>query len=62
MTKFRTIAAAILARVSLKNDEGAGLAEYALLLLLIAVACVVALTALGGTISAAYTNANGMFN
>ena len=38
-----------------KEEEGAGLAEYALLLVLIAVACLVTLGALGGQISAAFT-------
>ncbi len=37
-----------------KKEEGAGLAEYALLLFLIAVVCVVALTTLGTTISGVY--------
>ncbi len=37
-----------------KKEEGAGLAEYALLLFLIAVVCVVALTTLGNTISGVY--------
>ena len=46
----------------LAGDEGAGLAEYALLLLLIAMVCVVALTTLGTTISSAYNTAVGMFN
>lgn len=36
------------------REEGAGLAEYALLLVLIAVACILALTALGGQISAVF--------
>ena len=46
----------------LDNDEGAGLAEYALLLLLIAIVCVGALTALGTTIAGAFNTAQGMFN
>ncbi len=33
------------------EEEGQGLAEYGLILALIAVACIVALTALGGSIS-----------
>ena len=45
----------------LNEDRGAGLAEYALLLLLIAIVCVGALTGLGGTISGAFNQANGMF-
>lgn len=47
---------------TLIDDEGAGLAEYALLLLLIAIVCIGALTALGTTISGAYNTAVGMFN
>jgi len=35
-----------------RNEEGQGLAEYGLILALIAIACVVALTALGGGIAA----------
>ena len=38
-----------------KEEEGAGLAEYALLLVLIAIVCVTTLTLLGTTISAAFT-------
>ncbi|MGB4861517.1 MAG: hypothetical protein WBO97_03570 [Tepidiformaceae bacterium] len=33
------------------REEGQGLAEYGLILALIAVACIVALTALGGSLS-----------
>lgn len=36
------------------DERGAGLAEYALLLVLIAVACVLAITALGDTIFAVF--------
>lgn len=46
----------------LTGDDGAGLAEYALLLLLVAIVCVTALTTLGTTISAAYNTAVGIFN
>jgi pilus assembly protein Flp/PilA len=38
----------------LKNEEGAALAEYGLLTVLIAVACVTAITAVGGSV-------NGLF-
>jgi pilus assembly protein Flp/PilA len=37
-----------------KEEEGAGLAEYALLLLLIALVCIGLLTTLGGTISGVF--------
>ena len=36
------------ARLNIKNERGAALVEYALLLALIAVVCIVALTTLGG--------------
>ncbi len=36
------------ARLNLKSERGAALVEYALLLALIAVVCIVALTQLGG--------------
>ena len=39
----------------IKDEEGAGLAEYALLLVLIAVVCIATLTALGGSISGVFT-------
>ena len=42
-----------------KAEEGAGLAEYALLLFLIAVVCVGVLTTLGTTISGVFTNITG---
>ena len=37
--------------VATKDEEGQGLAEYGLILALIAVVCVLALTTLGGAIS-----------
>jgi pilus assembly protein Flp/PilA len=40
------------------RDEGQGLAEYGLILALIAVACIVALTALGGGIAATLDSLN----
>ena len=36
------------ARLNIQNERGAALVEYALLLALIAVVCIVALTTLGG--------------
>ena len=44
-----------------QTDRGAGLAEYALLMLLIVLACIIALTTLGTTISGYITTAIGMF-
>ncbi len=41
-------------RAKTADERGAGLAEYALLLFLIAVACLLALGALGGQISDVY--------
>jgi len=42
-----------------RRDEGASLAEYALLLLLVAVACVGMLTTLGTTIGGVFTSITG---
>ncbi len=41
--------------VNMKSERGAALVEYALLLALIAVVCIVAITALGNKISAMFT-------
>jgi Flp pilus assembly pilin Flp len=43
------------------RERGAGLAEYALLLSLIAIVCVVAVTTLGTTIATALGVAAGIF-
>jgi pilus assembly protein Flp/PilA len=42
-----------------RNDEGAALVEYGLLVGLIAVVCVGAVQTLGGTIQGVFTNING---
>jgi pilus assembly protein Flp/PilA len=42
-----------------EGEEGQGLAEYGLILALIAVVCVAAVTALGGTISGLLTSLAG---
>jgi pilus assembly protein Flp/PilA len=42
----------------LKDEEGASLVEYALLVALIALACVIAITATGVSISAMFTRIN----
>jgi len=54
----------LVARVvgQLKREEGAGLAEYALLLVLIAIACIVAVTALGSSIASVFTSISGSLN
>ncbi|MGE5597402.1 MAG: Flp family type IVb pilin [Hyphomicrobiales bacterium] len=43
------------------NEEGQGLAEYGLILALIAVVCIVALTALGGNINTTLGQINSAF-
>lgn len=45
-----------------REERGAGLAEYGLLLLLVLVACVTALTSLGGAVNTALNSATGIFN
>jgi pilus assembly protein Flp/PilA len=42
------------ARLNVKSERGAALVEYALLLALIAVVCIVALTTLGGKASSKF--------
>jgi pilus assembly protein Flp/PilA len=42
-----------------KEEEGASLAEYGLLLALIAVVCIAAITSLGGTISSMFFSVSG---
>jgi pilus assembly protein Flp/PilA len=42
----------MLARVQTRDEEGQGLAEYGLILALIAVVCIIALTALGEGVAA----------
>ena len=44
----------ISARLNLKTERGAAVVEYALLLALIAVVCIVALTTLGGKASSKF--------
>lgn len=39
----------------LRNEEGQSLAEYALILVLVSIAAIAALTALGGDISSTFT-------
>jgi pilus assembly protein Flp/PilA len=46
----------ITARLNVNNERGAALVEYALLLALIAVVCIVALTTLGGKASSKFTD------
>jgi pilus assembly protein Flp/PilA len=41
------------------NEEGQGLVEYALIIALVAIVCIVALTLLGNRVSNTYTNIAG---
>ncbi len=43
------------ASFSKDEEEGQGLVEYALIIVLIAIVCIVALTALGGRVSEVFT-------
>ncbi|HEY8165696.1 MAG TPA: hypothetical protein VIF83_09110 [Gemmatimonadaceae bacterium] len=43
------------------DDEGAALAEYGLLIALIAVICVIVVAVLGNTVSAKYSSMNAIF-
>lgn len=43
-------------RIMMQNEEGQALAEYGLILALIAVICIAALTLLGGNVSTMLTN------
>jgi len=43
----------------IQNEDGQGLAEYALILVLIAVGAIIALTALGGQISSVFNRITG---
>ena len=51
MSKIKNWALGKVAELQLAKEEGQGLAEYGLILALIAVACIAALTALGGGIA-----------
>ncbi len=52
MSKIKNWAINKVARVqTMQAEEGQGLAEYGLILALVAIACIVALTALGGSIA-----------
>jgi pilus assembly protein Flp/PilA len=53
MDQFKVLAAYMRARFG-KSERGAALVEYALLLALIAVVCIVALTTLGGKASSKF--------
>ncbi|GAC1357907.1 MAG: hypothetical protein NVSMB31_18360 [Vulcanimicrobiaceae bacterium] len=50
LTKFKALLAA---------DDGATMVEYGLIVALIAVVCIVAVTAVGGNLSALFNNVSG---
>ncbi len=53
-----TILAFVQSHLATQEERGAGLAEYALLLFLIALASIAILTTLGGTIAGVFTAIN----
>ena len=61
MTKIKNWTLSKVAAVQARNtnEEGQGLAEYGLILALIAVVCIIALTALGKGIGGALTSVTG---
>jgi Flp pilus assembly pilin Flp len=48
-------------RLGLVNRNGAALAEYVMILLFVAVACVIGATLLGATVQGFYNGINGSF-
>jgi pilus assembly protein Flp/PilA len=54
MSKYLTAVKKFVAKYITRKEEGATLAEYGLLLALIAVVCIVAITALGTKISSMF--------
>jgi pilus assembly protein Flp/PilA len=60
MSKIKNWAISKVAKLqTMQDEEGQGLAEYGLILALVAIACIVALTALGGSISGALNRVAG---
>jgi pilus assembly protein Flp/PilA len=57
MSKIKNWAVSKVVKLQTAREEGQGLAEYGLILALIAVVCIAALTLLGGNIS---TTLNGL--
>ncbi len=53
---YKDIVHYLQARLNIKSERGAALVEYALLLALIAVVCIVALTQLGGDAKSKFSN------
>lgn len=46
-------------RSLIRNDDGALLAEYVLLVTMIALACILAVTSFGGNVQSLFTNGTG---
>jgi pilus assembly protein Flp/PilA len=59
MRLFVSLARKAVTKLTTKKEEGATLAEYGLLLALIAVVCIAAITLLGTTISSMFTSVSG---
>ncbi len=59
MSKLRNWAVSKVAAWQAREEEGQGLAEYGLILALIAIVCIGALTLLGGNIANALNNVAG---
>lgn len=59
MSKLRNWAVTKVAAWQARDEEGQGLAEYGLILALIAIVCIGALTLLGGNIADALNNVAG---
>lgn len=59
LNELLTFVQSLTARISLRNESGQALVEYGLLVGLIAVGCIVAVTALGVDIAAAFTTISG---
>jgi pilus assembly protein Flp/PilA len=59
VSKYLTTAKKFIAKYITRKEEGATLAEYGLLLALIAVVCILAITALGTKISSMFSTLAG---
>lgn len=59
MSKLRNWAVSKVVAWQARDEEGQGLAEYGLILALIAIVCIGALTLLGGNIAGALNNVAG---
>lgn len=60
MSKIKNWAISKVAKLqTMQTEEGQGLAEYGLILALVAIACIIALTALGGSIAGALNKVAG---